>query len=289
MKYTYITDYKNNDKLRKSFNELSEKTFGINFIEWYANGFWDEKYILHSLVNDEKVIANVFVNLMDFDMEGTKKHYIQLGTIMTDEDYRGQGLSRYLMEKIIEEYKYKVDGIYLFGNDSVVDFYPRFGFVKGTEYQYSKNIDSVSNVKKIEHIDMSDKTNWKSLLDAVKNSVSNDRFTMDNIGILAFYTTGFMSESVYYLAEQDTYVIADVEEENLFIHQIIESHKVDLEKVISSFGSEIKKVTLGFTPNDGNGYNVEELHIEDCTLFILGKDLENIEKKKLMFPTLSHA
>jgi hypothetical protein len=90
MKYTYITDYKNNDKLRKSFNELAEKTFGMNFIEWYANGFWDEKYILHSLVHDEKVIANVFVNLMDFDMEGTKKHYIQLGTIMTDVDYRAK-------------------------------------------------------------------------------------------------------------------------------------------------------------------------------------------------------
>lgn len=36
-------------------------------------------------------------------------------------------------------------------------------------------------------------------------------------------------------------------------------------------------------------YIIEELRKEDCTLFILGKDLENIEKKKLMFPTLSHA
>jgi predicted GNAT family N-acyltransferase len=289
MKYTYITDYKNNDKLRKSFNELTEKTFGINFIDWYSNGFWDEKYILHSLLDDEKVVSNVFVNLIDFDIDGTKKHYIQLGTIMTDEDYRGQGLSRYLMEKVIDEYKDKADGIYLFGNNSVINFYPRFGFVKGKEYQYSKSIDSTSNVNKIEHVNMSDKTNWKNLLNAVKNSVSNDRFTMDNLGILAFYVTGFMNESVYYLAGEDVYIIADVEEENLFIHKVIASHKVDLENVISSFGSGIKKVTLGFTPNDVKEYNIEELHIKNCTLFILGKDLENIEKKKLMFPTLSHA
>lgn len=31
MKYTYITDYKDNDKLRKSFNELTQKTFEFNF------------------------------------------------------------------------------------------------------------------------------------------------------------------------------------------------------------------------------------------------------------------
>jgi predicted GNAT family N-acyltransferase len=288
MKYTYIADYKNNNKLRKSFNELAERTFHINFEEWYNNGFWDEKYILHSIVHDEKVIANVFVNIMEFDMDSNKKHYIQLGTIMTDKDYRGQGLSRYLIEKVIDEYKDKTDGIYLFGNDKVINFYPRFGFVKGREYQYSKNIDSVNNIKKIEHVDMSDKNNWQRLLNALKNSVSNDKLTMVNQGIHAFYITGFMSESVYYLAEQDTYVVADVKEENLFIHHIIANHKVDLEKVISYFGSDIKKVTLGFTPFDGNGYNVEELHIKNCTLFILGKDLENIEKKKLMFPTLSH-
>lgn len=289
MRYTYVKDYKNDDKLRKSFNELTEKTFCFNFIKWYSNGFWGEKYIPHSLVDGEKVIANVSVNLMDFDMDGTEKHYIQLGTVMTDEDYRGQGLGRYIIENIIAEYKDKVDGIYLFGNDSVINYYPKFGFVKGAEYQYSKNIDSINNVKKIEHVDMSDKTNWERLFNAAKNSVSNDRFTMANLGLIAFYTTGFMIESVYYLAEQDTYVIADVEEENLFIHQIISSRKVNLETVISSFGSEIKKVVLGFTPYDGNGYKVEELHKEDCTLFILGKDLENIKNKKLMFPTLSHA
>ena len=75
----------------------------------------------------------------------------------------------------------------------------------------------------------------------------------------------------------------------LFIHQIIATHKINIEKVISSFGSKIKKVILGFTPYEANGYNVEELHTEDCTLFILGKDLENMEKKKLTFPTISHA
>lgn len=72
--------------------------------EWFQNGFWGEKYIPCSLVDGEKVIANVSVNRMDFNLDGIEKHYIQLGTVMTDKAYRGQGLSRYLMEKVIEEY-----------------------------------------------------------------------------------------------------------------------------------------------------------------------------------------
>jgi hypothetical protein len=111
---------------------------------------------------------------------------------------------------------------------------------------------------------------------------------MDNFGLTAFWAMGPMYNLIYYYADEDAYLIAYIKEGHLWLHQIISTHKVNLEKVISSFGSNIKKVSLGFTPNDTNGYEVKELHKEDCTLFYLGKDLENIEKNKLMFPTLSH-
>ncbi len=287
MKYTYIKSYKDNDKMRKSLNELTEKTFGFSFENWYLNGFWGDKFIPHSLIDGNKVIAHVSVSLMDFDLDGIKKHYIQIGTVMTDKDYGGQGLSRYLMQRVIDEYKENSDGIYLFGNDSVINFYPKFGFIKSKQYQYSKDIYSINNVKKIQQVDMSDKVKWEDFFNTVNNSVSNDRFTMDNPGLIAFWTR--WSSSVYYLVEDDTYIIADVKGDNLFIKQIIANHKVNLETVISSFGNDIKKVILGFTPYDVAGYTIDEYHEEDCTLFILGKDLESIENKKLIFPILSYA
>jgi GNAT superfamily N-acetyltransferase len=289
LKYPYVTDYKNNEALRKSFNELTEKTFSFNFIKWFNNGFWGEKYIPCSLVDGEKVVANVSVNLMDFILDGTEKHYIQIGTVMTDEGYRGLGLSRCLMERVIAQYKQKVDGIYLFGNDSVADFYPRFGFTKGMEYQYSKKTN-MKNVKEhIVHVNIVDQLSRQRFLDTIKNNAGNSRFSMDNFGLTSFWTMGPLSDSIYYYADEDAYIIADVEGENLNLYEIISAVRVDLEKIISSFGSTISKVTLGFTPYDTDGYDMEELHEEDCTFFYLGKDLENIEKKRLMFPVLSHA
>lgn len=289
MKYTYVTNYKNNVALRKSFNELTEKTFCFNFVDWYNNGFWGGKYIPCSLADGETVVANVSVNLMGFQLDGAEKHYIQIGTVMTDEAYRGQGLSRFLMEKVIADYKEKADGIYLFGSDSVLKFYPKFGFTGGTEYQYSKTINAVHNEVQADHLNMADTANRHKLLDAIKSNIGHERLSMDNFSLYAFWITGSMSNMVYYHPDEDAYIIAEIQNENLNIHQILSAHKVSLEKIIHSFGNTVKNVTLGFTPINSDGYTIKELHKNDCTFFYLGKDLESVQKKKLRFPTLSHA
>ena len=130
MEYEIISNYRKNDELRSSFNSLAERTFGLSFEGWYKNGFWNEKYIPYSVLYDGNIIANVSVNIINCTVKGNKRRYIQLGTVMTDERFRKQGLSRVLMEKILEEYS-ECDGIFLYANDEVLDFYPKFGFCKG--------------------------------------------------------------------------------------------------------------------------------------------------------------
>lgn len=285
MKYNYVADYKLSDELRRSFNDLTEKTFSFRFDTWYEKGFWGEKYIPHFLEDNGKVIANVSVNLMDFYMDGVKKHFIQLGTVMTD---RGQGLIRYIMERILEEYKDKTDGIYLFGNDSVLDFYPKFGFKKSEEYEYSKCVDSSNYKKTVELVTLADLERQNHFFGLAKQDIYNGRFIMDNIGILAFYTVAIDS-SVYYLKEENAYIIAEIDKDILYLQQIISDHLVNLDVVISSFGSEFHQVVLGFTPLERGGYEIKERKEEDTTLFIMGEDLREIAKKQLMFPVLSHA
>lgn len=289
MKYNIAVDYKDNSVLRKSFNELTKKTYGFQFEEWYQNGYWSDTYRPYSIVDGEKIVANVSVNIMDFVLDGHRKHFIQLGTVMTDKDYRGQGLSRYLIEKIISEWVDKVDGIYLFANDSVLEFYPKFGFVESKEYQYKYKIDGIDNTKKYTKVNMKEEESRNKFIKANLGNTPNARLAVDNLGLIMFYTTSFMSESVYFLPEENSYVIADINEDNIFIHQIISYEKMNIYNIINSFGSNIKEVVLGFTPLETDGFIVEERKEEDTTLFILGSDLKAIEKEQLMFPTLSHA
>lgn len=287
--YLFQKGYRDNEKLRESFNMLANKIYGLDFEDWYQNGYWKDNYIPYSIVDGEKVVANASVNNMEFICDGKRKHYIQLGTVMTDEMYRNQGLSRFLIEEIFKNYKNKVDGIYLFANDSVLDFYPRFGFRKSKEYLYSKTVQNIGKMRAVK-MQMRNSTEWKVLENAIKNSTCNSSFYMENnLSLTMFHITKFMQESVYYIEEQETYVIAEIEQENLIIHNLFSKNLVNMDTMIDAFGNDIRAVTLGFTPLNCEEYIKIEVKKEDTTLFIMGTDFDNFTKKGKMFPTLSHA
>lgn len=137
MNYKLINNYKDNKKYRDSFNKLAESTFDINFEEWYERGFWNDKYICYSYVDKEKVIANVSINKMDLIYQGKDYKALQIGTVMTHPDYRGQGLSKKLLDYVIAKYEHEYDFLYLFANDSVLEFYPKFGFERVEESSFT--------------------------------------------------------------------------------------------------------------------------------------------------------
>lgn len=287
--YSFQKNYKDNNILRTSFNELSKQVYKLNFEDWYQNGYWGENYVPYSIIDKDKIVANVSVNIMNFNYDGRIKYFIQLGTVMTVDSYRNQGLSRTLMEHILNEYQDQADGFFLFANDSVLDFYPKFGFKKSKEYQYSK-IVSNSNVIRAFQVPMENKSHWKMLEDAIKSSICNSSFEMiNNPGLIMFYVTKFMKDCVYYIKKQDAYAIAEIEGETLLIHNIFAKKIVDLNSIIEEFGSNIKEVIFGFTPMNTEGYILSEVNKKNNTLFVRGIQFDNFENKGKMFPTLSHA
>ena len=287
--YKVIKNYRDDDKLRASFNELAEKTFGLNFEPWYQNGFWTDNYNPYSIVQDGKVIANVSVNQTNMIWNGKKKKLIQLGTVMTEESFRNQGLIRKIMEEIEKDYADKVDGMYLFGNDSVVTFYPKFGFRPSIEAEYYKTVENTEKAT-IKQISMYTKAERDVLQKAIQNCCRFSSFEMiENSELYMFYVSNFMQENVYYSQELDAYVIAEVEDSDLFIHAIISEKEVSLDDVIETFGNNIKNVTLGFTPINKVRLQCREHKEEDCTLFLKGEVFEEFEKEEFMFMTLGHA
>lgn len=279
-------NYRTNDKLRRSFNKLAENTFGISFENWYQNGFWNDLYIPYSIVKNGEVIANVSVNLIDISSDERTLHLIQLGTVMTKTEYRNQGLIRKIMTEIDKDFAHRIDGIFLFANDEVLDFYPKFGFEKAREFQYSKYVN-ITEKATIKYSPMKCRNEWNVLVQAINSSRFCGRFDMtNNSDLVMFYVSNFMQENIYYNEELRAYVIAEIDGASLFIHNIFAESHVELDKIIASFGDRIKKISLGFVPKDANGYDVKELKEDDTTLFVRGFSFEN---KKLMFPTLSHA
>lgn len=69
-----------------------------------------------------------------------------------------------------QDYADRVDGMYLFANDDVLNFYPKFGFQKATEYQYSKEV-KMDTPPTMKHISMSQKKEWDQLKTVIDRSI----------------------------------------------------------------------------------------------------------------------
>ena len=280
-------NYRNNDALRASFNRLAEKTFGLNFENWYQNGFWQDNYIPYSVVIDGEVVSNVSVNACNMNYKGKIVKLIQLGTIMTDNDHRGKGYARVLMEEVIKDYDGKVDGIYLFANDSVLEFYPKFGFKEAKEYQYTKEV-TISDECKAQNIPLNGKADFDRAIKILDTNEQNAQLYMvGNSGLYMFYLSQFMTENLFYIEECGSYAIAEMEDDTLILHTIIGNGAVD--EVIRAFGSKIKRVVLCFTPKDTGGFEKTELHEEDTTFFVQGKFFEDNQNEEYMMQAITHA
>lgn len=287
MSIQIVKNYRDNEALRASFNRLSEKTFGLNFENWYQNGFWKDNYIPYSVIEDGEVVSNVSVNACNMNYNGKVVKLIQLGTIMTDEDHRGKGYARTLMEEVMKDYEGKVDGIYLYANDSVLDFYPKFGFNVAKEYQYSKEV-YIEGEQTATQVSMKDQGDFAKMAEILATRSQNSKMYMvDNTGLYMFYLSQFMTENVFYIKECDSYAIAELEDDTLILHAVIGEGKID--DVISSFGSLVKKAVLCFTPNDSSGFSKEEIHEEDTTFFTKGKFFEESKDDAFMFQAITHA
>lgn len=283
-KYIFSNNIGNDKKLFDSFNKLANKSFGISFNR--VGGEY-EPHVLY--VNDE-ICANVSVNKITFYHNGEKRFYIQLGTVMTDEKYRKRGLSRYLIESIVDEWKDKCDALYLFANDSVLDFYPKFGFEKKDEYQY-KYINPAVSEKKCEKLDVNDEKNRKLVIEKDKEGNSFSKLYMTgDYALLTFYALGFMSDNVYYIKDYDLVAVVEYEDDMIFCHDIIGQTDADLREVLDIIAGGRKcPVYLGFTPKKSEGLLCEKYHEEDTTLFINKCGESVFDYEKLMFPTTSHA
>jgi GNAT superfamily N-acetyltransferase len=285
--YYVIKNYKDNSKYRHGLNKLTQATYGFNFEEWYQQGYWGDKYCPYSLIHNEEIVANISASTIDFLIEDKLWHTLQIGTVMTAEAYRKKGLSRELMNIVLAEYENSCDLIYLYANDTVLNFYPKFGFEQAEEYNYSKTIIKGKDKPTYRKLNIKESSDKALIIRIVTNTCPVSRISMiGNPGLNMFYLISFMAEDIYYIEELDLVAVAEFDGDNMFLLDVFCEHEVDLEMVMNSLMNKAEmKVTLGFTPLDVTSYTCERLKEEGTTFFIKGGSFHNRGR----FPIMSHA
>ncbi|KGP78541.1 MULTISPECIES: GNAT family N-acetyltransferase [unclassified Paenibacillus] len=290
--FIFKKDYRNNEALRTSFFELAANTFDLKFENWYKQGFWGERYIPFSFVDGDQVIANVSVNILEFIIHAEKKKAIQIGTVMTHPNYRGKGLSARLMNKVLEEYENKYDYMYLFANESVLDFYPKFGFKPVEEHLFSMNYTAKKSPEPA-NIQKLDVTNAEDLrlihkFASERLPVSQHFATNHTQGIFMFYCLNVFSDDIYYLENENVIVIYKKEKHNIDLFDVVSLNKIHMTDILHQIADEdTEKITFHFTP-DATDHIVLKSTITNDGLFVKTPG-ENIYPLHVKYPITSIA
>lgn len=288
--YQLCKNIRENKMLRESFFDLAEAVYGLSFRDWYSGGFWTARYQPYVITDGVKVMANASVNRIETVLDGEEKHLIQIGTVMTDPVYRNRGLSRWLMEEIIADWKEKCDGIYLYANDSVLDFYPRFGFIKAYEYQHTLDVGPTINAA-WEKVDMSLQSSIDLLRTCYRMGSPHAKLTViDNFELLMFYCGSYRKDDVYYSPKLNVICIAAQEGKKVQLLDTFGGKGSSLEELAGMLPFEdYDSVVLGFTPKEQEHCGCERLEEDDDTLFVYREKENLFSSSKIRLPQLSHA
>lgn len=278
-----------------SFNYLYDLALDGDYSPWYSKGYWDESLIPFFIVKDDIVVANVSVAPMQLVSCSKNIAVLQISTVMTHPDYRMQGLSAYLMDYVMNKYKNQYEFMYLFANESVLDFYPKFGFERVDESSYKlKNLsfkeyiktswiklcpDNIEDLKLLEIL-IQDASSLRSKKLAFKNTQCLTMFHF----ILQF------EESLYYCKELNCLVIMEYDDEVLRIYDVFSKEEVDWNYLIKCILKEgIEEVQFFFIPNaDFDGQlEIEKDPFDDDALFIY-PNKRDLLPEHFMFPITSH-
>ncbi|MCI8360683.1 MAG: GNAT family N-acetyltransferase [Clostridiales bacterium] len=280
-------DIRTDAAARESFMDLARTVFGLDFSGWQAAGYWTDLYIPYALMDGPRAVANVSVNLMDMTYRGRPRRYIQLGTVMTHPNYRGRGLARRLMERVLADWRENCDGIYLFANHTVLDFYPKFGFRRAYEYACTTPLPQGGGKSRCRRLDTANPADLKLLRTAFDRSNPYSALAMEkNWGLLLFSCGFSLKDWVYYLEEEETAVIARLAGDTLECLDLFGPGRRPLPALLAQIGG--LRADLGFTPLDGTGCVFRPVETDDYLFVLEGGDMP-FAAERLQFPVLSHA
>lgn len=266
-----VSHYREDEVLRHSFIQLAADIFGLDFTSWHEKGHWGDRYIPFSYADGDRIVANVSVNELDFIIEGKSYKALQIGTVMTHPEYRNKGLSASLMNHVLDVYQGNYDFMYLFANDSVLDFYPKFGFEEVEEYQYSTKVSAEQRPFVLRKLELA--CDLALIEKAVygRMPVSQAFSTANSAGISMYHILNVFPDHLYYHEEKEAIVIFTKENGTVQLYDFITTAPVGIKDIIAIFG-DTNTVYFHFTP-DGSDLKFQCVPFKrDGALFVKKRD-----------------
>lgn len=268
-----------NAQLKQSFFDLAQETFGLQFEQWDALGYWNDTYCPYALEENGEIVANISTSVGTLILDSNVHQVIQIGTVMTKYSHRNKGLAARLMEIVLEDVKY-ADFVYLFANDDVHDFYRKFGFEKRQQVSYHFDTAELNlQPIKVKKLDIADEKSRQLLYETMTHrmGVSLKLGMLQNEDIMMFHALGHYKNCIYSEQKLNAFIVAEELEDRIVIVDIISKYPVDVFDIIQQLPIEQAIIELAFEPSYARVKLKQMLNFEKGTLFVR-------EQKETSFP-----
>lgn len=222
-----------------------------DFRRWCEWGQWGEDYRAFCLVGDDgRVLANASAWRMRLSIEGREVVAYQLGAVGCLAQARGQGLARRAMQAALAHCG--PAPVFLFANDSVLEFYPRFGFAAAPQSLFEASLQaepaSDGSAAVLDLADAAIRADFLRLA-AAAPAVSG-RFAARDYGRIAtWYAANGYASPLRRLGD-DIWVFAEAEDGVLTIEDVFATGPFDLPAALPRLIERpIHTVRFGFTPD----------------------------------------
>ena len=225
-------------------NNLMKDIF-MDFQFWYDLNLWDENYESYSIIENDEMISNICVFKTNIIFDQKDYSALSIGAVATKKEYRGKGLSRILMEHIIN--KYEGIPMYLSANDGVVNFYPKFGFERVFEKLPVCEVEIENDIKK-NKLQYDDPKIMNYVYNRVNYSDKLDCVNTESINIFHLHS-GYLKDFIYEIPELETLIIADQKGSTLKLIGVFSLQNINFNELIKLLPfSNVNKIEFGFTP-----------------------------------------
>lgn len=254
----FVFNNENNKEYQNKFNNLMKEIF-FDFGFWLDLNLWDENYESYAIEDNGQLVSNVCVYKTNIIFRGIKYSALSVGGVATKPEYRKKGLLKTLIEKVIK--KYENTPMYLCANNSVIDFYPKFGF----ERVYEKlpvvdlKLDNEFDGDICRKLQYDDKKVWEYIYKRNVFSKNLDCLNTQSINMFHLYS-GQYNDSIFELAEINTLIIAKKKNDILKIFNVYCKQEVEFNELLKNLPFKgVKRIEFGFMPYWENiNYRMEE-------------------------------
>ena len=267
-------NHRSSDSLRNAYHEFISLVFpGLSFEDWYAKGFWTDKYKPFSIIKSDKIISNVSASIMDTILDRKQYRAVQLGAVGTLPEYRNQGLSRNLIDHVISKYKNSVDFFFLFANETVMKFYPKFGFKGFMENVYIAESNIPTAKYSARKLIIKEEEDYSLLLDLInQRKTITKKFAAENYGFITmWHVLNLYPDNLYYLEEEQAILIVREDKGILYVLDAIFRTQFDFHSALAKImkADSIRCICYYFPP-DVIKYHYDKIEPDVTGLFILG-------------------